>query len=91
MDDFFDYSAGASYPNVFVTAWAVLIELQPIFYASFAEQLITVIAFFGFSADLEAYLTQNKSSEFLTDLEAANTIGIIAHCSKHDFKFRFNY
>ena len=89
MYDLLDNSARSSDSDILVATRAVLIELQPILNASLAKQLIAVIALFGLAADLEADLAQDEASELLTDLESADAIGIIAHCSKHDlFKFR---
>ena len=79
MYDLLDDSAGTSNSDVLVAAGAVLIELQPILYASFAKQLITVIAFLGLTRDLEADLAEDVLREFLAYLEATNAVGVVAY------------
>lgn len=56
MDDFLHDSTCTPDSNILMAAWAILVQLQPIFYTSFAEQLVAVIALLGFTADLETYL-----------------------------------
>lgn len=80
MYDLLDDSTRTSNSDVLVAARAVLIKLQPIFDASFAEKLITVIAFFSLSSHLEADLTEDELRELFTNLEAAYALGVVAHC-----------
>jgi len=83
MDDLLHNSACSSDSDILVAAWAVLVQLQPVLNAPLAEKLVAVIAFFGFSADLEAYLAQDEPREFFADFEATNAIRVVAHRSIH--------
>ena len=83
MDNFLDNAAGASDSDVLVTAGAVLVELQPVLNAPFAEQLVAVIALLCLTANFEADLAENESSKLLAYLESTDTVGIIADWPEH--------
>ncbi len=50
--NFSDNSGRATDSYVFVAHWAVLVQNQPIFNASFAKELVAIVTFFGISSDL---------------------------------------
>lgn len=83
MDDLFYDSACTSDADIFVAAWTVLVELEPVFDATLAEQLITVVAFFGLPTYFEANLAQYKSSELFADFETTDAVGVITHMLEH--------
>ena len=78
MNDFLDCAASSSNSDVFVATRAILIKLKPIFDASFAKQLIAVIAFLSLPSYFEADLAKNESRELLIYFKAADAFGIVA-------------
>ena len=83
MYNFFDYARGASYPDVLLAARTILVELQPVLDAALAEQLVAVVALFGFSGHLKTNLAQNEAREFFADFEAGDGVRVIAHIPLH--------
>ena len=49
MYDLFDYAGGSPDLDILVAHWAVFVEYKPILDAELAEQLVTVVTFFGVS------------------------------------------
>jgi len=81
--DFLDDAACSSDSDILVAAGTVLVQLQPVFDATFAEELVAVVALLGLPAYFEADLAQNKSSELFAYLESTDTVRIVAYRSKH--------
>jgi len=84
VDDLLDDTASSSDPDVFVATGAVLVQLEPVLDASFAEKLVAVVTLLGVSAYFEAYLAKYEAREILADLKSSYTLWVVADSSLHD-------
>ena len=81
MDDFLHRPTSSTNANVFVAAWAVLVQLQPVFNTPLTEKLIAIITLLCLAGNLETDLAEDKTSKIFANFIACDGLGVVAYAS----------